>query len=121
MTKNKRFTLKNWNDYAEGDCIYYDNGEEMGSLDVLDTLNELNDENKELKAKVDDKEIAVEVETEKLMQKVFNLINAKIKLYSHKPVSAPISQPMSVNFDADVDRLARLSELELLKKELQDD
>lgn len=44
----KRFTLKNWNDYAEGDCIYYDDGEEMGSLDVLDTLNELNDENIEL-------------------------------------------------------------------------
>ena len=80
--------------------------------------NKLKKENKELKAKVDDKEVAVEVECEKLMQKVFNLINAKIKLYSHKPVSAPISQPMSVNFDADVDRLARLSELEALKEEL---
>ena len=45
----KRFTLKNWNDYAEGDCIYYDNREEMGSLDVLDTLNNLSDENEELK------------------------------------------------------------------------
>lgn len=50
MTK-KQFTLKNWDDYAEGDCIYYDNGEEMGTLDVLDTLNNLNDENKRLKIK----------------------------------------------------------------------
>lgn len=47
MTK-KQFTLKNWDDYAEGDCIYYNNGEEMGTLDVLDTLNNLNDENKQL-------------------------------------------------------------------------
>ena len=44
----KQFTLKNWDDYAEGDCIYYNNGEEMGTLDVLDTLNNLNDENKQL-------------------------------------------------------------------------
>ena len=89
-------------------------------IQLSDESEQLKKENKELKAKVDDKEVAVEVECEKLMQKVFNLINAKIKLYSHKPVSAPISQPMSVNFDADVDRLARLSELELLKKELQE-
>ena len=90
-----------------------------GSYDELyQDIKILEKENKELKAKVDDKEVAVEVECEKLMQKVFNLINAKIKLYSHKPVSAPISQPMSVNFDADVDRLARLSELEALKEEL---
>lgn len=49
MTENKRFTLKNWNDYAEGDCIYYDDGEEMGSLDVLDALNSLSKENEQLK------------------------------------------------------------------------
>ena len=92
-----------------------------GSYDELyQDIKILEKENKELKAKVDDKEVAVEVECEKLMQKVFNLINAKIKLYSHKPVSAPISQPMSVNFDADVDRLARLSELEALKEELEE-
>lgn len=50
MTK-KRFTLKNWNDYAEGDYIYYDNGEEMGSLDVLDALNSLSEENEYYKSK----------------------------------------------------------------------
>lgn len=96
----------------------------QGLVDELNKLwnenEQLNEENKELKAKVDDKEVAVEVECEKLMQKVFNLINGKIKLYSHKPVSAPISQPMSVNFDVDMDRLARLSELEALKEELQE-
>ena len=69
-------------------------------------IQELVEENKHLKLDFKDK--------------VFNLINAKIKLDSHKPVSAPISQPMSVNFDADVDRLARLSELEALKEELQE-
>jgi len=69
-------------------------------------IKELVEENKHLKLDFKDK--------------VFNLIDAKIKLYSHKPVSASISQPMSVNFDADVDRLARLSELEALKEELQE-
>lgn len=53
-------------------------------------------------------------------KRVLDLIDEKIKLYSHKPVSAPISQPMSVNFDADMDRLVRLSELKALKEELQE-
>lgn len=71
-----------------------------------DELNELNNENeqlkradnlceceteimklkekfKELKSKVDDKEVAVEVETEKLMEKIFSLIDEKIK-YAEK-------------------------------------
>lgn len=59
--------------------------QDKGEKDVCDLLNELAEENeqllkanKELKAKVDDKEIAVEVETEKLMQKVFNAIDEKI-------------------------------------------
>ena len=33
---------------------------------------------------------------------------------------APVSAPMSVNFDEDVDRLTRLSELQELKKELKE-
>ena len=119
MTENKRYDVI-YEKEPRGQVVT-DNGIPCTARTCCTRLNRLEEENKELKAKVDDKEIAVEVETEKLMQKVFNLINAKIKLYSHKPVSAPISQPMSVNFDADVDRLARLSELELLKKELQDD
>ena len=38
MTENKRFTFVDWNEYAEGEEVYYDNGEEMGSLDVLDEV-----------------------------------------------------------------------------------
>ena len=45
----KRFTLVDWNEYAEGEEIYYENGEEMGSLDVVDRLNELYEENSSLK------------------------------------------------------------------------
>jgi len=41
--------------------------------------NDLEKENKELKAKVDDKEVAVEVETCKVMEKIFDLIDKKIK------------------------------------------
>ena len=62
------------------------------------------------------------LENEQLKQfkeKVFVLLDEKIKHYEHKPFSAPVGQPMSVNFDADVDRLARLSELQDLEKELK--
>lgn len=107
------------NDQNQAIVDLYD-GSKYWSDKATEKIKELEKENKELKAKVDDKEVAVEVECEKLMQKVFDLIDEKIKLYSHKPVSAPISQPMSVNFDEDVDRLARLSELEALKKELME-
>lgn len=65
----------------------------------------------------------LEKENEQLKQfkeKVFVLLDEKIKHYEHKPFSAPVGQPMSVNFDADVDRLARLSELQDLEKELQE-
>ena len=65
--------------------------QDKGEKDVCDLLNELAEENKELKAKVDDKEVAVEVECEKLMQRVFDLIDKNIneyiykeKLYKHK-------------------------------------
>jgi len=47
-------------------------------VELLKQQGRLEKENNELKAKVDDKEIAVEVETEKLMQKVFNAIDEKI-------------------------------------------
>ena len=62
-------------------------------------------------------------ENEQLKQfkeKVFVLLDEKIKHYEHKPFSAPVGQPMSVNFDADMDRLARLSELQDLEKELKE-
>ena len=71
---------------------------------LIKELNKLSEENEELK---------------QFQKKVFELIDMKIKHYSHKPISAPAGQPMSVNFDPDVDRLARLSELQQLKKELE--
>jgi len=52
--------------------------------------------------------------------KVFALIDARIEIYKHKPFMAPVSAPMSVNFDEDTDRLGRLSELEQLKEELSE-
>ena len=91
---------------------------------IKEENEQLKKENKELKDKYNEQSVSyegLEEQVERLLDfkdKVFNLINGKIKLYSHKPVSAPISQPMSVNFDADMDRLARLSELELLKEEI---
>lgn len=71
-------------------CIYNDLGDyHFSSAKALcELLNELHDENKELKAKVDDKEVAVEVECEKLMQKVFDLIEEKIEHYQKQPVLA---------------------------------
>lgn len=47
--------------------------------DCCEKLNELDNENKKLKAKVDDKEVAVEVECEKLMQKVFEVIDKSLE------------------------------------------
>ena len=44
----ERFTVTDHNEFAEGDIIYYDNGEEMGWLDVCDKLNEYEKENKNL-------------------------------------------------------------------------
>ena len=76
-------------------------------------------ENKELKKRVDDKQVAVEVETCKLMEKIVDLIDRRISHYSHKPVGASISNPANPQFDEDVDRYARLSELQELKTELK--
>ena len=67
---------------SDDECYYFN---EYGTVQkICELLNELNDENKELKAKVDDKEVAVEVECEKLMQKVFDLIDETIEYYSDK-------------------------------------
>ena len=67
---------------SDDECYYFN---EYGTVQkICELLNELNEENKELKAKVDDKEVAVEVECEKLMQKVLDLIDEKIEYYSNK-------------------------------------
>jgi len=76
MTENKRFRFNgctNCIEYEDKSILLDSYGE-----DVVELLNELNDENTELKAKVDDKEVAVEVETCKVMEKVFALIDKKI-------------------------------------------
>ena len=97
-------TEKRYQWYIDGVDIW-DNQKEERIEDTPTLLNELSKENYQLK---------------QFHKKVFELIDIKIKHYSHKPTSAPVGQPMSVNFDADVDRLARLSELQQLKKEVQE-
>ena len=84
-----------------GECKTTDDAD-----NVCKRLNELQKEKEELK---------------QFKSKVLELLDEKIKHYEHKPFSAPVGQPMSVNFDADVDRIARLSELQDLKKELEND
>lgn len=90
--------------------------------DVIDVFNALHEENQELRQDKTNLHRAMSRDRVRYLQfrdKVFDLIDEKIKHYEHKPFSAPVGQPMSVNFDADVDRIARLSELQDLKKELK--
>ena len=71
-----------------------------------------------------DKILEVLNENEQLKQfkeNVFDLIDARTKAYEHKPFSARVSNPANPNYDEDVDRLARLSELQQLRKELKGD
>jgi len=89
--------------YEFHQCSFKDSKDEMEDLCLL--LNNLSDENKQLK---------------QFKSKVLKLLDEKIKHYEHKPLSAPVGQPMSVNFDADMDRIARLSELQHLRKELKE-
>lgn len=135
----KRFKLFVGKNYgvqkADGEVIF-DSIISMAEADVLvDLLNDLTEENEQLKQQLTDckekkqqmKEFFMNsepvIEQKKLQkliyQTIINLIDEKIQYYEHKPFSASISNPMSVNFDEDVDRLARLSELEQLKKELE--
>lgn len=88
---------------------------------VIDKLNELDTELKS-SPRVDVNEIeslVCENQQLKLWQdNVFKLIKAKIKVYQHKPVSAPVSNPVSRTYDAEHDRLSRLCELESLLQEV---
>lgn len=68
-------------------------------------------ENEKLKSKVDDKEVAVEVETEKLMEKIFSLIDEKIK-YAEKCYANERSDKSYYH--------GQLSILRELKKELKE-
>lgn len=127
---------------------WYHTKDRINSKKCVDLLNNLSDENEQLK-KTNDflsdfrdfitvehqktkeeneklKSDRVRFEEETLLEitritdKIFEVIDKRIAHYSHEPVSAPVSNPMSVNYDADVDRLARLSELLQLKKELEE-
>lgn len=92
--------------------------------DLYRLSEKLNDYEKALnsRSRVDVNEIeslVCENQQLKLWQdNVFKLIKAKIKVYQHKPVSAPVSNPVSRTYDAEHDRLARLSELESLLQEV---
>ena len=79
-----------------------------GVLSPQEVVEAFNEQVKEIK------------ELKQFKDKVFALIDARIAIYKRKPFMAPVSAPMSVNFDEDVDRLTRLSELQELKKELKE-
>lgn len=86
----KRFTMVDWNEYAEGDTLYYDNGKEMGSLDVLDMLNTLHEENKNLKLDKTNLHQAMSRDRVKYLQfrdKVVNSIDTKIKQFKESGMS----------------------------------
>lgn len=106
----QRFTMDNPNDWGfpitdnvTGKVYSCDSNILM--KDLCNVVNGIVDENERLK---------------QFKEKVFVLLDEKIKHYEHKPISVPVGQPMSVNFDADVDRLARLSELQDLKETLKE-
>ena len=83
-------------------------------------IKEYREENEQLKSDRIRFEEETRLEITRITDKVFELIDKKIEFYKHKPVSAPISNPANPNYDEDVDRLARLSELEDLKETLKE-
>lgn len=109
MTENKRFTdngieeieNQSFTDNLTEKTYWIDNGLD----DIIELLNNIHEENKQLK---------------QFKEIVFVLLDEKIKHYEHKPFSAPVSNPANPNYNHDVDRLARLSELQELKRELKE-
>lgn len=98
----KRFTVIDHNEWSEGDIIYYDDGKEMGWMDVCDKLNELHEENQSLEnhdkwqeekyselldsfTNMKKKLQLVKKENEQLKQQDMNIINLT-KLNNHKKV-----------------------------------
>ena len=100
-TSKVNFTLKDfrefWN-YGEKGSPYYEyigylwSNKAFLTVDEADELlnnladenMELKKENKKLKAHVNDTEIAVEIETEKCMQRVFDVIDKHTEYWSQK-------------------------------------
>ena len=81
----------------------------------------LKENNKRLKEEIKDFQDLLAGKEEELLKPIIRMIDDRIAHYKHKPISAPISNPVNPKYDADVDRLARLSELQQLKKELKGD
>lgn len=121
MTENKRFTVDGLTITENSQKGRKYLLEYQGGVNALcnringlfDKSKRLEKENKELKSKVDDKQVAVEVETCKIMEKVFALINDKIIFVNACEENSQIQND-------DYYRGA-LEILELLKKELKYD
>lgn len=97
--ENKQLT-KEFNSCSHNWALMYD--------EAKNKVEELSKENKELKAKVDDKEVAVEVETCKIMEKVFALIDKSLE---------KDKQYYEMSYEDYLN--GRIEALEELKKELQ--
>ena len=88
----KRFTVKPQDDlFAVVDeysldktCVVNGIRTEIETEWLCNLMNELNNENEELKAHINDTEIAVEIATEKCMQRVFDVIDKHTDYWSSK-------------------------------------
>ena len=111
---NKRFSISDWNDWGEGDIIYYDNGEEMGSLDVLDTLNKLDKEKQELEEVIDSRDYEIS-ELSKQRDYLANknkALELKIKMLEQiKPVKR-LPAEITVRIETTEELLGVLAQLE---------
>ena len=95
----------------DGNIFKRTGGQLLGVIEDCEELNSLYKENQELKKQLANCKI--------IYNKAIATIDMRINAYEHRPFSAPISNPANPNYDPDVDRLARLSELQQLKKELR--
>ena len=102
-----------------------------------DIVSEYEKENNQLKERLIDCEQKKQAHKEMLMNStavveqkklqkiiygmVIAIIDERIEAYERRPFSAPVSNPANPNYDPDVDRLARLSELQELRKEFEYD
>lgn len=115
MTENKHFVIDVADEIYENAffedgkfvCLEYDYDE------ILKKFNELADENEQLKSHINDTEIAVEIETEKCMQKVFDWIDEKLR-EEKKAI-----EDMGEDYD-DYYHLGKLDILNKMKEELQE-
>ena len=82
----KRFTVIDHNEWSEGDIIYYDDGEEMGWMDVCDKLNELHEKNQDNEAMIEflsteNTQIWNELKTRTQIQHQLEKENEQLKKY----------------------------------------